>query len=239
MELQDRYTGDIGDYVKYGLLRALTGDEHLGIAWYLYPDESHNADGRHIDYLGQPAEWAEFDSSLFYSLKNIVAEGNRSVQTVEKAKILPGASFANEPLDTPVTSVFERATWRREWFERVLAKLSDCEIVFADPDNGLCADEKFSLARRGDWKRMPLQEAIQLSKGRTAILYHHNSRFAGGHRAEIKHWMERLPGCAYGLYWRRYSNRTFFVINPSLPVERRLKEFAARWGHEDELICNR
>ena len=49
--MQDRYTGDICDYAKDGLLRALGDGHRLGIAWYLYPNESHNADGKHTAYL--------------------------------------------------------------------------------------------------------------------------------------------------------------------------------------------
>ena len=33
--MQNRYVGDIGDYVKYGLLRALADGRQLGVAWYL------------------------------------------------------------------------------------------------------------------------------------------------------------------------------------------------------------
>ena len=56
--MQNRYTGDVGDFGKYGLLRALClpeGDRgpalRLGVVWYLTSDESHNNDGRHIGYL--------------------------------------------------------------------------------------------------------------------------------------------------------------------------------------------
>lgn len=39
--MQDRYVGDIGDFGKYGLLRALCAhDLSLGVVWYLVPDES-------------------------------------------------------------------------------------------------------------------------------------------------------------------------------------------------------
>ena len=33
--------------MKYGLLRPLADGQHLGVAWYLFPDEDHNDDGRH------------------------------------------------------------------------------------------------------------------------------------------------------------------------------------------------
>ena len=37
--MQDRYAGDVGDYVKFALLRHFATDHRLGVAWYLYPDE--------------------------------------------------------------------------------------------------------------------------------------------------------------------------------------------------------
>ena len=52
--MQDRYAGDVGDFLKLGLLRALTAGvdaPRLGVNWYRTADESHNADGKHIGYL--------------------------------------------------------------------------------------------------------------------------------------------------------------------------------------------
>ena len=44
--MQNRYTGDIGDFVKYGLLRAISKGKKLGIAWYLHPDAGPSGDGK-------------------------------------------------------------------------------------------------------------------------------------------------------------------------------------------------
>ena len=50
--MQNRYTGDIGDFGKLGLLRRMSGAGFsVGVNWYMTPDESHNGDGRHIGYL--------------------------------------------------------------------------------------------------------------------------------------------------------------------------------------------
>ena len=55
--MQDRYAGDLGDFLKLGLLRWLVAPSfdapphRLGVVWYLAPDESHNADGKHVAYL--------------------------------------------------------------------------------------------------------------------------------------------------------------------------------------------
>lgn len=69
--MQNRYTGDIGDFAKYGLLRALSRGRQLGVAWYLYPDEAHTADGKHIQYLDNPGKWRTLDPVLFDGLDMI------------------------------------------------------------------------------------------------------------------------------------------------------------------------
>jgi hypothetical protein len=63
--MQNRYVGDIGDYVKLGILRALSPGYRFGVAWWLYPDESHNQEHRHIGYLQNPDQWWKFDPQLF------------------------------------------------------------------------------------------------------------------------------------------------------------------------------
>jgi hypothetical protein len=94
--MQNRYVGDIGDYLKLGVLRALSPGFHLGIAWWLFPDESHNRDGRHISYLNRPDQWRHFDPDLFDTLHEIVSSGRRHVHALEAAGVLPGAIFASE-----------------------------------------------------------------------------------------------------------------------------------------------
>jgi len=58
-------------------------------------------------------------------------------------------------------------------------------MIFIDPDNGLCQNERFSHGAPKDWKRLPLSEAMCLAQGRMAIIYHHNSRFKGGTQQKI------------------------------------------------------
>lgn len=234
--MQDRYTGDIGDFIKYGLLRAICGRKRLGVAWYLYPDDGPDGDGKHIGYLRQDARWRPLDPRLFDVLKRLVDRKDRSVAAVQREGVLDGATFAGERLEFAHVPVRERGRWRREWFERVKARLSNCDLVFADPDNGLCPDDRFRPTDKKSAKRLPLAEAIALAQGRTAVLYHHNTRHPGGHVEEIQSLMGQLPGCHYAYYWRRWSNRTFFIVNADGETEHRLKSFEQQWGDHGRLV---
>lgn len=234
--MQDRYVGDIGDFAKYGLLRAIRGGKRLGVAWYLHSDAGPAGDGRHTRYLDRPGEWRHLDCKLFDTLKKLVDENRRSVAAVKRSGLLGDADFAGEQLCIEKVPIKERTDWRRQRFENIKERLADCKLVFADPDNGLCPDEKFKFEQKVSAKRMPLHEATELAEGRTAILYHHNTRYKGGHCKEIQYWICELPGRVRAFYWRRWSCRTFFVVNPDSDTEERLECFAARWRAHGKLI---
>lgn len=243
--MQNRHVGDIGDYVKYGLLRALVAeDQQLGVAWYLFPDESGTDDGRRTQYLQDPA-WRRRDPELFDTLKGIVDEDRRCVDAIKRSGILREAKFSDEVLSAPEATGNpaqwrQRRSWRVDWFKGVAKALQGCDVVFVDPDNGLCKDESFKPSgAKKNWKRLPLHEAKALGKDRTAIICHHNTRNKGGNRVEIDRWMERLGSDTLALWWHgkeAKSNRTFFVVNPTPAMEGRLREFASKWEPNTELI---
>ena len=235
--MQDSYVGDIGDLAKHGLLRALSdGKRQLGVAWYLYPHEE-GPDGQHIEYLGHPESWRRVNPHVFDELQGIIArwrdhQGERRVMDPAYLDLLPGTVFAAEELCHHPRSVDEpdRALWRHEWFERVLNRLTDCDIVFADPDNGLYYDDHFHYdGRDSHWKRIPLGEALRLSENRTAVIYHHNTRSKGGVDADIRRWMGQLPGCNHAFRCRRHGNRTFLVLNADNAIVDRLTAFVECW----------
>ncbi len=97
--MQDRYVGDIGDFAKFGLLRAISKGRNLGVAWYLHPDSGPLGDGRHTQYLNQREKWRRIDCELFDNLKQVVDLKQRSVTEVQQCRILGNAVFADELLD--------------------------------------------------------------------------------------------------------------------------------------------
>lgn len=225
--MQDRYAGDVGDFVKLGLLRALSSGRQLGVAWYRYPDESHNGDGRHITYLDQPHRYEHLDPALFRHLRNITKDA-RSINSL--LPVLEGAISSDASVDSGMISARERRNWRTAWFKHVMESLSPCDLVFADPDNGIIDDAGWRRGRKEFGKQMPLAEVQELAKGRCAVIYHHNTRRRGGHDAEVDHWLGEvgMPGLAVRA--TAFSPRTFFVLNPSEDIETRIREFCQHWA---------
>lgn len=91
--MQDRYTGDIGDFGKLGLLRQLESTGlSIGVNWYRTPDEMHNSDGLHISYL-RSEQFRSCDPNLWAALGNIVNSGKREIAALEQAGILSATYF--------------------------------------------------------------------------------------------------------------------------------------------------
>lgn len=226
--MQNRYAGDIGDFVKFGLLRALSKDRRLGVAWYLHPDEGHNADGKHVHYLEDQARWRHLDPDLFDKLKGVVQTG-RAIRSLEDANVLNGR-FSSEPLESAKLDWRQRTHWRYSWFERVCTELADVDLVFADPDNGLVDDNLGRTTRKVFAKQMPIREALRLAQGRVAVVYHHNTRRSGGHDLEVDHWLGQFGDQAIAVRANAYSCRTFFILNADEEVKRRAAAFCSDWA---------
>jgi hypothetical protein len=233
--MQDRYVGDIGDYVKLAILRALMPGTRLGVARWLYPDEAHNSDGRHIGYLSRPDQWRAYDPELFDSLGAVVAQGRRRVQALQDAAVLANAVYCDEIIPTIGTPADRRAG-RSAWFDRVRTQLAECDLVFADPDNGL-ETAGFSPGSLVGGKCIALAEVAGLAApNRTLVIYHHQTRRKGGHIAELAHWADRLRGLGFAtvdaIRSRPYSPRAFFILDAPPEMRARAGQLVSRWhGH--------
>jgi hypothetical protein len=225
--MQDRYSGDVGDYVKLGLLRALSPGRQLGVAWYRYPDEDHNGDGRHITYLDQPDRYEHLDPVLFRHLQSVTRDA-RSINSL--LPVLDGAISSDESVDSSGIPPRQRRDWRSAWFSRVIEQLSSCDLVFADPDNGIIDDNDQRKGRAKFGKQMPLAEVRALARGRCAVIYHHNTRRRGGHDAEVNHWLGEIGMPGIAVRATAYSPRTFFVLNLDDEIKERVRGFCQRWA---------
>lgn len=226
--MQNRYAGDIGDYIKLALLRHLSVGLKLGVAWYLFPNESHNDDGKHTKYLSDPEKWRQLDPILFDSLA-IVVSRERSITALQSTNVL-NAIYSSEPLTSADLPAGDRPEFRSRWFENTRKQLERCDLVFADPDNGIVNDNEHRRRQKVFGKQIPLSEAKAIADGRSAIIYHHNTRFKGGHDAEVEHWLSQLGSNAIAVRANAFSCRTFFIVNPDPVLVSRAASFCDRWA---------
>jgi hypothetical protein len=231
--MQDRYVGDIGDFVKLSLLDAVSQGNRLGIIWYLTPDEKHNRDGRHIDYLNDPQQWRDLDPRLFDCLHETVSSNERDITALERIQAFQTCKFASEEL-TVSSRPAERIAARAAWAKRARESVAGCDLVFLDPDNGLQPDG-CTLRLKKAVKYATLSEIKDLRQdGRTIVLYQHQTHRAGGHDSEIACLAERLRQAGFdrvdALRARPYSPRVFFFLNATEAIRSKVKAFATKWG---------
>ena len=228
--MQNRYVGDVGDFGKYGLLRSLIGvgaaedtgqSLRLGVAWYLYPDESHNSDGKYTGYLlhntDSHARFRKCDPALYDALHRLVSENNRRVAAVRSCGILPGdTTYFERPLAyvREQTRVSRQAT-RDDWLQSALTTTANADVIFVDPDNGI-SNTMDPLLKNGP-KYVFMDDLRQFAeKGQSLIIYHHLGR-RGTAIEQIKHWASVLqqklePSRLWSLWYHRGTARAYFIV---------------------------
>ena len=212
--MRNKYVGDVGDFGKYGLLRALCkGNEHrpdlrLGVVWYLVSEKG-------LEYLSKAGErrFAACDEDLYNKLARIVQAG--SVSAVEQGEVLPpNTVFFSETIGLGPT--------REEWLHQAAERMKDCEVVFLDPDTGL----KDSPQRSDDARFREYAYLDEVSKfagyggDRSVVIYHHLGQQRGHklkHDEEIADQLTRLrqqfpKRSPFALRFRPYSPRAFLVV---------------------------
>jgi hypothetical protein len=232
VDMQNKYVGDIGDYVKLAILRELSPGKRLGVAWWLFPDSGPAGDGRHISYLDNAAKWRFLDPDLFDLLRKVVKSGCREVAALEDANPLAGATYFSSVIPVGITST-ETQIQRQDWLARCQAKLADCDIVFLDPDNGF-QTKNFRPGSYNAGKSVSFEALAALRQaGRTLLVYHHHTRRAGGNIAELGHWADILRARGFervdALRATPYSPRAFFLLNADDETRARAAALAQRW----------
>jgi hypothetical protein len=231
--MQNRYVADIGDYVKLAILRRLGFGRRVGVAWWLFPDQHHNTDGSHREYLAQRNKWADFDPELFEALLKIDNDKKLNVLAIEEAAVLPNAVFASDPVPCDARPYSLRITERSKWLDGIKTKLKGCDLVFLDPDNGI-APERLKLTRRGAGKSVTMEEVKALRESnRAMVIYHHQTRFKGGHHSEICELAARLEKSGLrvsgALRAKPWSPRVFFILNGDKELHDRAKSLEECW----------
>jgi len=224
--MQDRYSGDIGDFSKLSLLRALfsSPEYRIGLIWYLFSDENHNSDGRHISYLKQ-SRFKHCDDFLVKQLTHVIAN-KRCVKSLEEADLLPeNTVYYSEPVDfysgCPGARTHDkqnRMVSRQQWLADAVNATSDCNVVVLDPDNGLQIQSVPNIYQKKSGKYAFYYEVEELFKNKTvSVIYHHFDR-SNSHKDQIKITAKQLKenvkfsGSVFGVRFQPYSPRAYFFL---------------------------
>lgn len=169
--MKNQYFGDINDYRKYGLLRALqsTGDGSLLVAWMLTPDDG-SRDGGFRYYLEDRPIWANYDPGLFVGLADLLRSPSQcSVSLIEKSGLLPRTRYHTAVIPDGRS---ERDGWRKD----LLRAASGVDLVFLDPDNGIEVPS-VPVGRKGSSKYVTWREIRSLwEAGCSLLIYQHFRR---------------------------------------------------------------
>lgn len=129
--MKHQYFGDINDYRKYGILRALAaGGLNTTICWMLTENDKRT-DGRNINYLRQPEKMRLFDPELFDALNYAVLEKRRrNIEWIRKLRLIPHARYHNQMLDDDLSA-------QQQYFNKLTTIARGTDLIFFDPDNGI------------------------------------------------------------------------------------------------------
>lgn len=167
--MKNQYFGDVNDYRKYGILRALTAEPtDLGICWMLTPSDGR-ADGQKLGYLGEPDVYRSCDPALFDALHRLMTQRRRSIEAALVPDILGPALAWSRVLK-------DDADARRFYFTGAGDALASATLVFFDPDNGF----ERSSTRRGNKnssKYIYYDELVPFWRaGHSVLVYQHFPR---------------------------------------------------------------
>lgn len=235
--VKNQYVGDINDFRKYGLIRALTGDGELscGVCWMLTPDDGRT-DGRFLSYLDEPEQWRSFDPKTFDALREIVHDHKRrDVSLVEDSGVLPSAAFFAPVLNDDREN-------RAIYFAKASAALRDAQLLFFDPDNGLEVPS-VPVGRKRSQKYLYWAELPQFLVGNRPVLtYQHFPReerqaYIRRRADEIAKTFSRV--CVYSF---RTAHVGFFLVVQASSMRRffraRVKELERRWNGQFQVECH-
>ncbi len=176
------------------------------------------------------------------ALKSILGAEKREIRLLENDDILE-ATFFSECLDFTGVRKAERAEFRKAWYDRSLAKLSDRDVVLVDPDNGLVVPSAAGRPKENKYV-LPEELAGYYARGSSVIYYQHKARrkdefYARQHR-ELVHGQLFPDAEGLALKFRPTSQRYYlFAIQPrhrSIIKEAVDEMLATSWGEHFSLL---
>ncbi len=171
MAMKVQYFGDVNDYRKFALLRALSGigEFKIGVCWML-TEADVSGQGKNWRYLRQADKWRGYDPALFAALAVIPSAPTiEDLRRVENEALIPDAIFFN---DITPDGIAERSAYH----QTCMKAFAPCELTFLDPDTGLEVKSTVK-GRKSSNKYAYLDEsAAHYTAGRSLLVYQHFPR---------------------------------------------------------------
>lgn len=224
--MQDRYAGDIGDYGKIALLKALQAQGlSIGVNWYKTNalENEKNPDGSYKQDDGKyaiPEKYWSCDQTLAKKLLDIFHSKNRSISALEEADLIPRAIYYNEPV-----TVNNRGIWHKT----ALEKLRYADIVFLDPDNGMLIKSVGKGSIRSVKYTFYEEVHDYINQSHSVLIYNHRSR-----KPEEKYFheiCERLQchtdiasDCILKITFPKFSVRDYLAIPVSEEHSKKIQQ---------------
>jgi hypothetical protein len=231
--VKDQYVGDVGDYGKYALLRALTRpdenaepDLSLGVVWYLTPDDdTGHGQGRARAYVSTryDARFRGCDESLRDALKRLNDARAFRLAAVREFALLPAGTVEHLP-PVPDGGGPSGGVERRVWHRGALDTTGGCDIVFLDPDNGI---ELTRYAAKSSHAALD-EVADYCVRDQTAVVWQHPHKLTS-HAAQagaLRSALDRRLRSGRSIHVVRFVPwyPRFFVIVPADRHRERLEE---------------
>ncbi len=226
--MKHQYFGDVSDYKKYSVLRAISDNGQLRtmVAWLLTPNDQRN-DGNVNKYLNSPNEWRQFEPDIFdFLYEAVVVNQTKDLHLVEEKGIVPGTSYFWDILADNLAE-------RQKYFERLQEASKDHEIVFLDPDNGI-APGSLTKGRKNSSKYVFWDEISDLwNQEHSLLIYQHFPRVNRMEyiKRKVGEINDRLSNNE--TYAIRTTHMVYFLIpqeGHSLHFEGLKEKIEGRWG---------
>lgn len=228
--MKNQYFGDINDFKKYALLRTIINTCNLKIliAWMLTEDDG-STDGKFTDYLRKPEIWRSYDEELFDGLFDLLNTGvPRSVQLLESTNLLPEVMYYSKLVGDPVLD-------RQTWFDSLLGKAAESDLVFLDPDNGIevksCRYGNKRSSKYVYWQELE----VLWESGKSLLVYQHFIRekrpvFV---RRMISEFENRFPGAR--VHGFSTANVLFLIsmqVEHQIYYSKLISHLQENWGNQ-------
>ncbi|MDD2367658.1 MAG: hypothetical protein PHQ90_00055 [Sulfuricurvum sp.] len=229
--MHNRYTGDIGDFGKFLLLKHLFADEPIVTIWYLYSDESHNSDGSHTVEEGNIRVYQHchtLDPIMSERFNTIHQEKLRHVELFETYPVLPNGRYFKESI------IGEGDQYRRGCLERALSFVQETHsrVVCLDPDNGIepSGMAKLSLFKQGKYTTyIEIEYFFALTCVKHLVIYQHFHRQCS-HKAQMQE--------AKATFKSLYEGRAVVTIIRHNPVQARFYIILSKREHTLERLLS-